>query len=38
VLLAAEADDPSITFALHPLSEVPADERLGHGSELRDHD
>ncbi len=38
VLLAAEADDPSITFALDPLSEVPADERLGHGSELRDHD
>lgn len=38
VLLAAEADDPTTTFALRPLSEVPADEALGHGGELRDHD
>lgn len=38
VLLAAEADDPTTTFALRSLSEVPADEALGQGGELRDHD
>ncbi|MCS7080681.1 MAG: hypothetical protein NZ585_11645 [Chloracidobacterium sp.] len=38
VLLSAEADDPTMTFALRPLSESPVDDALGDGGELRDHD
>lgn len=38
VLLSAEADDPTTTFALRPLSDVPADDALLDGGELRDHD
>ncbi|OYT71006.1 MAG: hypothetical protein CFK52_09340 [Chloracidobacterium sp. CP2_5A] len=37
-LLSAQADDPTMTFALRPLSEVPADDALSDGGELRDHD
>ncbi len=37
-LLSAEADDLTTTFALRPLSELPTDESLGDGGELRDHD
>ncbi|MFQ3582952.1 MAG: hypothetical protein SNJ67_07990 [Chloracidobacterium sp.] len=38
VLLAAEADDPTTTFALRPLTDLPTDDPLGNGGELRDHD
>ncbi|MGQ9897280.1 MAG: hypothetical protein ACUVR8_06990 [Acidobacteriota bacterium] len=38
VLLTTKSGDATATFALRPLSEVPADEALSHGGELRDHD
>ena len=38
VLMAADADNPTMTFALRPLSDIPVDDAPGDGGELRDHD